>query len=73
MHAGLLMALYIAITVVAQTIGYFVALMVERTAPAIGLPAFLAISLGMLIIGWPIAVYLTERLLGPEPVRGAKP
>jgi hypothetical protein len=69
MHAGVLMALYLVITLVAQAIGYFAALFIERQYPSIGLPAFLFISLGMLIVGWPIAVRLTLWMLGPEPER----
>jgi hypothetical protein len=67
MHAMVLMGLYVLVVAVAQVVGYFVGVMIERTAPAIGLPAYLAVSLGMLILAWPIAIRLTEAFMGPEP------
>ena len=67
MHAAVLMGLYVAIVAAAQVVGYFVGLFIERSVPAIGLSAYLAVSLGMLVLAWPIAVRLTEYLLGPEP------
>jgi hypothetical protein len=67
MHAMVLIGLYVVIVAIAQVIGYFIGVFMERSAPAVGLPAYLAVSLGMLILAWPIAVRLTDRLLGPEP------
>jgi hypothetical protein len=69
MHAAVLMGLYVLVVAVAQVAGYLIGLFIERSAPAIGLPAYLAVSLGMLILAWPVAVRLTEHLMGPEPPR----
>jgi hypothetical protein len=70
MHATILIGLYLLVVAIAQVAGYFVGIFIERSAPAIGLPAYLMVSLGMLILAWPIAVWLTDHLLGPEPPRG---
>jgi hypothetical protein len=67
MHAAVLMGLYVLVVAIAQVAGYLIGLFIERSAPAIGLPAYLAVSLGMLILAWPVAVRLTEHLMGPEP------
>jgi hypothetical protein len=67
MHAAVLMGLYVFIVAVAQVAGYFIGVFIDRSAPAIGLPAYLAISMGMLVLAWPIAVRLTDYLMGPEP------
>jgi hypothetical protein len=67
MHAAVLIGLYVVVVAIAQVAGYFIGVFIERSAPAIGLPAYLAVSMGMLILAWPIAVWLTEHLMGPEP------
>jgi hypothetical protein len=67
MHAAVLMGLYVLVVAIAQVAGYFIGIFIERSAPAVGLPAYLAVSLGMLILAWPVAVRLTEHLMGPEP------
>lgn len=69
MHAAVLMGLYVLVVAIAQVAGYFIGVFIERFAPAIGLPAYLAISLGMLVLAGPVAVRLTEHLMGPEPPR----
>jgi hypothetical protein len=69
MHAAVLIGLYLLVVAIAQVAGYFIGVFVDRSAPAIGLPAYLVVSLGMLILAWPIAVWLTDHLVGPEPPR----
>jgi hypothetical protein len=49
MHASVLIGLYVLIAAVAQVAGYFLGVFIERSAPAIGLPAYLAVSMGMLL------------------------
>jgi hypothetical protein len=69
MHATVLIGFYVLVVALAQVAGYFIGIFIERSAPAIGLPAYLAVSLGMLILAWPIAVRLTDAVMGPEPPR----
>jgi hypothetical protein len=69
MHATVLIGLYVLVVAIAQVAGYFIGVFVERSAPAVGLPAYLVVSLGMLILAWPVAVRLTDLLMGPEPPR----
>jgi hypothetical protein len=68
MHATVLIGLYVLVVAIAQVAGYFIGVFIERSAPAVGLPA-LAVSLGMLVLAWPVAVRLTDLLMGPEPPR----
>jgi hypothetical protein len=69
MHATALIGFYLLVVAIAQVAGYFFGVFIERSAPAVGLPAYLVVSFGMLILAWPIAIRLTDHLLGPEPPR----
>jgi hypothetical protein len=69
MHATVLISLYVLVVAIAQVAGYFIGVFIDRSAPAVGLPAYLVVSMGMLILAWPIAVRLTDLLMGPEPPR----
>ena len=67
-----LLAIYVVVALAGQVLGYGISSLIERAAPAAGLPMFLAIFLGMLAFAWPIAVRVMNWLF-PEtletPVR----
>jgi hypothetical protein len=60
-----LLAVYVVVALAGQVLGYGISSLVDRVAPAAGLPVFLAIFLGMLAVAWPIAVRLMNWLF-PE-------
>jgi hypothetical protein len=59
-----LLAIYAVVALTGQVLGYGISSLVDRAAPAVGLPVFLVIFFGMLVFAWPIAVRLME--LFPE-------
>jgi len=67
-----LLSIYVVVAIAGQVVGYGISSLIDRAAPALGLPVFLAIFLGMLAFAWPIAVRLMNWLF-PEtletPVR----
>jgi hypothetical protein len=67
MHGLALIGIYLLVAVVGQAIGFGVSSVIERVVPWAGMPAFLAIFFGMLVIAWPIAVAVMDRLF-PAPV-----
>jgi hypothetical protein len=67
MHGLALIGLYLLVALVGQVAGFGVSSLVERAVPWAGMPAFLAMFFGMLVLAWPIAVSLMSRLF-PEPV-----
>jgi hypothetical protein len=62
MHGLALIGIYLAVALVGQAIGYGMSSLVERTVPWAGMPVFLAIFFGMLVLAWPIAVGIVDRL-----------
>jgi hypothetical protein len=72
MHGLALIGIYIAVALVGQVIGYGMSSLVERTVPWAGMPVFLAVFFGMLVVAWPVAVAVMDWLY-PEtataPVR----
>lgn len=56
-----LIGAYVVCIVFGNLIAWQVGLVVEQRWPVIGLPAFLAMFFGVLILAWPIAVRLTAR------------
>ena len=72
MHGLALIGMYVVVALAGQVIGFGVSSLAERAVPWAGMPMFLAVFFGMLVLAWPIAVLLTSWLL-PEstetPVR----
>jgi hypothetical protein len=66
-----LLAIYVVVALAGQVLGYGISSLIDRAAPATGLPVFLAIFLGMLALAWPIAVrlmnWLFPEILEPPP------
>jgi hypothetical protein len=57
-----LLAIYVVVALAGQVLGYGISSLIDRVAPAAGLPVFLAIFLGMLVFAWPIAVRVMDWL-----------
>ena len=68
MQGVTLLGIYVLVAIVGQVIGFGVSSMVERTVPWAGMPVFLAFFFGMLVLAWPIAVALMDRL-APETAK----
>ena len=63
------MGLYVIFATLGSLGAWAIGLAVEaRTSQAVSLIVFLALFFGALILAWPIAVRLTEALIGKEPV-----
>jgi hypothetical protein len=65
MHGLALIGIYLAVAIAGQFIGYGVSSLVERTVPWAGMPVFLAVFFGMLVLAWPIAIAVMDWLF-PE-------
>jgi hypothetical protein len=65
MHGLALIGIYLGVALAGQAIGFGASSLVERTVPWAGLPVFLAVFFGMLVLAWPVAVLLMDRLF-PE-------
>jgi CDP-diglyceride synthetase len=61
-----LLIVYVALVIVGDLIAYFVGLVIERTAPAASLPAFLAMYFLFLWVSWVIAVRITQSRVRPQ-------
>jgi len=68
MQGVTLLGIYVLVAIVGQVIGFGVSSMIERTVPWAGMPAFLAIFFGMLVLAWPIAVAIMDRF-APETAK----
>ena len=68
--------IYVLFAGLGSTAAWLVGLAVEaRSTQAISLVVFLTLAFGALILAWPLAARLTEKLVGEDPVpdgRGAK-
>jgi len=63
-----LLMVYVAIVVVVEAIAVRLGFYLDRVSPTFAVPMALALFFGVLWVGWPIAVYITERWLVPaEP------
>jgi hypothetical protein len=69
MHGLALIGIYLVVAFAGQVVGFGICALVERTIPWAGMPVFLAIFFGMLMLAWPIAVAVMNRLF-PEPPDG---
>ena len=67
MHGLALIGIYLGVALAGQAIGFGISSFVERTVPWAGMPVFLAVFFGMLVIAWPITVGLMDWLF-PEPL-----
>jgi CDP-diglyceride synthetase len=61
-----LLIVYVALVIMGDLIAYFVGLVIERTAPAASLPAFLAMYSLFLWVSWVIAVRITQSRVRPQ-------
>jgi hypothetical protein len=61
-----LLIVYVALVIMGDLIAYFVGLVIERTAPAASLPAFLAMYFLFLWVSWVIAVRITQSRVRPQ-------
>ena len=66
MHGLALIGIYLLVALAGQVVGFGISSLVERVVPLAGMPAFLAVFFGMLVLAWPIAVSIMDRLF-PAP------
>jgi hypothetical protein len=66
-----LMALYVALTFIGNTIAAIVCLGIEKVVPWISMPLFLTVFFAILWGGWVLAVKWTEPHKQSAPVVGA--
>jgi hypothetical protein len=66
-----LLIVYLVLMVIGDLVAYFIGLIIERSAPAASLPAFLAMYFGFLWVAWVIAVKVTEPKQSPAPASQA--
>jgi hypothetical protein len=64
-----LLAAYVAIVLVVGFFGVEVGFQLDRLVPSLAVPLGLGLFFGVLIVGWPIAVFITERWLVPAPAK----
>ena len=57
------MIIYILTTIVVQFCGFLISRLVDLQYPALSVMVFLVLFLAAFGIAWPIAVYITERLI----------
>lgn len=61
--------LYVLFAGLGSTVAWLIGLAVEaRSTQAISLVVFLALGFSALIVAWPLAARLTEKLVGEDPV-----
>lgn len=63
MHGIMLLGIYLVVAVAGQAIGFGLCSVIERTVPWAGMPVFLLFFFGMLVLAWPVAVVLMDRLV----------
>jgi hypothetical protein len=68
MHGLALLGIYVVVALAGQMVGFRMSSLVERTVPWTGMPVFLAIFFGMIVLAWPVAVGIVDRLF-PEPLK----
>jgi hypothetical protein len=61
------MAIYVIIVVIVETIAVLLGLQLDKTVPLLSVPIALGLFFGVLVGGWYGAVYITERWF-PDPV-----
>jgi hypothetical protein len=66
------MAIYVFIVLIVETIAVMVGLQLDDVLPVISVPLALVLFFGALSGGWYLAVYITERWF-PDPVEPALP
>jgi hypothetical protein len=75
MHSGLMvMVMYSLLVILGNFLAWRIGIVVENNWPVLSLPIFLSMFFGVLILAWPIAVWITEKW-GPSEERvpaGAK-
>ena len=67
MHGLALIGIYLGVALAGQAIGFGISSLVERTVPWAGMPVFLAVFFGMLVVAWPVAVGLMDWLFPESP------
>jgi hypothetical protein len=61
-----LMAVYVLIVLVIEAIAVRIGLYLDTWAPTFTVPMALGLFFAVLALGWPLAVYITERWLTPK-------
>ena len=64
-----LLASYVAIVIMVGFVGVQIGFQLDRLVPTLAVPLGLGLFFGVLIVGWPIAVFITERWFMPEPAK----
>ncbi len=67
------MAIYVVIVVIVETIAVLIGLELDKTIPALSVPLALALFFAALGGGWYLAVFIVERWFPPEPVPAVPP
>jgi len=62
----ILLATFAAIFVIGQAANVVIAMLVEHFSENASLAAFFAMFAVVVVVGWYLAVWLTDRLFGPE-------
>jgi hypothetical protein len=70
MDAGLLIAIYLVVTMIVQGIGFLISRAVDYQWPEAGLLAFLMMFMGAFYLSWPIATKAFDWFWGDRPLRG---
>jgi hypothetical protein len=61
-----LLIVYLALMITGDIAAYLMGLVIERSAPAVSLPAFLAMYFVFLWVAWIIAVRITDPRAQPQ-------
>ena len=61
-----LLVVYVVLMITGDFVAYLIGLVIERTAPAASLPAFLAMYFLFLWVAWVIAVRITQPRARPQ-------
>jgi len=66
MNTLILIFVYIATTLVVQSIGFAISRAVDYQFPTVSLMVFLVLFLAAFYIAWPIAVKIAEKFMRPD-------
>ena len=61
-----LLIVYVVLMITGDFVAYLIGLVIERTVPAVSLPAFLAMYFLFLWVAWVIAVRITQPKAQPQ-------
>ena len=63
MQAGILMVIYVSVTIAVQFAGFLISRLVDYEWPTVGLMTFLILFMAAFGIAWPIAVRMAQALI----------